>query len=150
MSHLFWCQWSHCILMKTPPHPHPHPCPRCWCWWQHHTFCCHLETAVPISRRRKVMLGLASRPRDAASGGSLCQLAPLKPLVQAPFPHLKMMCARAPGWGLGAMEKLRACSLVLTDSKNPGAGTRQGGMVGCKSCCPGEAEWLAEQAIPRG
>lgn len=61
MSHLFWCQWSHCILMKTPPHPRP--CPRCWCWWEHHTSCCHLENAVPISRRQKVMLGLASRPR---------------------------------------------------------------------------------------
>lgn len=130
MSHLFWCQWSHCILMKTPPHPRP--CPRCWCWWEHHTFCCHLENQVPTSRCRKVMLGSASRALRCCFWGLVCQPAPLKPLVQPPFPHLRMRHARAPSWGLGTTEMLRAHLLVFLDSKTPGQG-------------PGRTGWLEER-----
>lgn len=118
MSRLFWCQWSHCILMKTPPRPHP--CPRCWCWWEHHTFRCHLAKEGSNKQALKGDAGFGLRPPPGSRilflGLWHCQPRSLKPLFQTQFPHLKMVRATASGCGLGTMEMVRACLMILIDS----------------------------------
>ena len=87
MSRLFWCQRSHCILMKTLPHPHP--CPRSWCRWKHRT--------VPGRPPRKGGWAEQALEGDASFGLPASSLPGSRTLFltagfasQDLFPHLKM------------------------------------------------------------